>query len=198
MTIVEVIVAITILGVLAAASLGVFLAGTAASLAQQRRQLAVTLANAALETSARCQPRRIPSSASAYSSAVGTRTPLRRGGPPMPEWRGPRRPIRAGIRPRPPASVPTLHSTTRRRATPYFTVDTLLGTCYLPQTRWNLHDLTGHSTPPEVVSRRIHRNAARHRHRAMGGRQVVRGRQLHYSAVTLVDVNSDLDWNTHD
>ena len=199
MTIVEVLVAITILGVLAAASLGVFLTGTAASLTQQRRQIAVTLASAALE-SARALPAERDSAtgvssllAGRYQNATQSSWASNTSVPGVAQtyvrWDATAT----------AASVPTLAiSTTQTQSGTEFTVDALLGTCYLPQKGGACTTLTGHSSPPATAPAgytEMLRVIVVVRWDA--GKSCADGSCV-YSAVTLVDVNSDLDWNTHE
>ena len=56
MTLIEVVVAITILAVLSTASLGVYLSGINSATAQQRREVAVTVANSVLEAATLTPP----------------------------------------------------------------------------------------------------------------------------------------------
>ena len=199
-TLVEVTVALALLGVIATATLGFFISGTRTSTDLQRRQVAVALANAAVED-ARGLPvtvqtsttggttttwpllvrGRTQSSVSSQWSASGSPASTT-----FPAW-DPSSPVGALL------VAPTK---TDRVGTASYTTTTYIGTCYrLRATTSQPCDRAGGeraNQPPAGYEELVRISATT----AWGTAQECSGSACSYTASVLVDTSVDPEWNT--
>lgn len=122
MTLIEVVVAITILAILSTASLGVYLSGINAATAQQRREVAVTVANSVLEEATLA-----PAANLLLGRSEAVVTNLRTNNTGIPGVLQ----TYAGFQPPPVAATPVVKPTqvVPRNGTNY-SVNTIIGTCF--------------------------------------------------------------------
>jgi len=187
MTLIEVVIAISILAVLSTAALGVYLSGINTSAALQRRNIAVTVASQVLERANLVIPSTIYSGRTAVAveavrnanlGVAGVNQTFRVSDPTSP--------------PSPTQALP-LTSTTTLSGTDY-TVDTIVGTCFQPRTGGSC-TAPGYPVQPATVPAGM----------TMLSRVIVVVRwtagatceptACTYVASTLVDANPDLKWN---
>jgi prepilin-type N-terminal cleavage/methylation domain-containing protein len=201
MTLIEVVVAIAILAILSTASLGVYLSGLNASSNQQRREIAVTVANESLEIvngwstgfvaatgksalytgRAKVDVQALFTAGAAVPGVTQT----------YPEWDGTA------------AATATSATTsdlpiTRKviRSGTEFIANLYIGTCFQAKAGGNC-TAPGYPTKPSTVpagSTSLTRVIVDVRWTA--GASCAAG--CSYSAVTLIDLNKDLEWNTND
>jgi prepilin-type N-terminal cleavage/methylation domain-containing protein len=188
MTLIEVVVAISILAVLSTAVLGVYLAGTNSASAVQRRDVAVTIANQVLETANAVLPSTIYSGRSAAEvDALRVANNGVDGVAQMYLTSDSTSPLPA------PATLPLTSSTNLGGTT--YTVNTLVGRCFQPKIGGPCTAPTGWPYEPSAVPANM----------MALSRVVVVVRwstgatckpvACRYVATTLVDSNSDLKWN---
>jgi prepilin-type N-terminal cleavage/methylation domain-containing protein len=197
MTLIEVVVAIAILAILSTASLGVYLSGLNASSNQQRREIAVTVANESLEI--------VNGWSTGTDSATGVSAlytgramknvkDLFAAGAAVPgvsqtyaKWDPTASP--------PSASAGLPISRTATLSGTDFTADLYIGTCFQPKGGGDCTDPfpvepavapTGYTSLTRVIV-----NV-----RWTAGASCSAG--CSYWASTLIDLNKDLEWNTHD
>ena len=201
-TLIEVVIAIVILGVLSTASLSIYLHSMNSASTQQRHDIAITIANQALEKVNAWTTAIDP--ASGISSLYTGRTQTRvqqfwdsnddvagvRQTYPVWDEQSPVVAEALAIKP----TVPLEYNGTE------FTVETLIGTCYQLKTGGDCSRIVGWSGYPLAISAA---NEAAYTPltrvivivRWTAGDSCASGSCV-YQAATLIDLNSDLEWNT--
>ena len=187
MSLIEVVIAISILAVLSTAALGVYLSGINSSTALQRRDVAVTVASQVLEKANSVMPTTLYSGRSAAdvealrvanSGVVGENQTYR---------------VSDSATPIPPTQAIPLTSTTTLGGTVY-TVNALVGTCFQPKSG-GACTAPGYPVQPATVpagSTVLSRVIVVVRWSAGAG---CKPTACSYVASTLVDANPDLKWN---
>ena len=196
LSLVEVIVAIAIISIIALSSASLTINGVALASSTERQQVAVTIANGAMETAS------AQSVATIYSGRKTGRChrPPSPRTPRSPSWPGSAPPIRSGIRatPIPPAeALPITPPTITQSGTTYATT-VLVGSCYQPRAGGDCARLPANPTTPPATAPAGYMPLIRvivvvrwtaTKSCAPGG--------CYYSATTLIDPSSDLEWVTH-
>jgi prepilin-type N-terminal cleavage/methylation domain-containing protein len=188
MTLIEVVVAISILAVLSTAVLGVYLAGTNTASAVQRRDVAVTVASQVLEKANAVVPSTIYSGRSAAAvEALRVANTGVEGVGQMYLTSDPTSPL--------PVPATLLLTDTADLGGTTYTVNTLVGRCFQPKVGGPCTAPTGWPNEPSTVPANM----------TVLSRVVVVVRwstgatckpvPCKYVATTLVDSNSDLKWN---
>jgi prepilin-type N-terminal cleavage/methylation domain-containing protein len=189
MTLIEVVVAITILAVLSTASLGVYLSGINSATAQQRREVAVTVANSVLEDATLTAP------ANLYvgrSQAVATNLlTLNQAVPSVKQ-------TFAAFQPPPVAAVPALKptQTVTLNGTDY-QVSTIVGTCFQKKAGGSCTVGSTYPTQPATPADSLVLTRIVVVVRWSAG-STCAGDACVYDTSTLVDRNSELTWNIVD
>lgn len=200
----EVVVAIMILGVLSTASLGIYLASINTATTQQRREIAITIANQQMETvnSWSTEPNVGSGTSELYTGrsqvAVTTNWSTNAGVPGVdhtyPVW---------DQRATPPAEAIAIKSADPIEVTgTEYSVETLLGTCYQPKrTGGDCGRVTGFVGYPTSPSTALLSNYTPLTRvivvvRWTSGSSCESG-NCSYVTSTLIDLNADLNWNTH-
>jgi len=187
MTLIEVVVAISILAVLATASLGVYLSGISASSAQQRRDVAVTIASQELEKIGTV----LPSALYTGRSAVAVQN-LRAANLTIPGVA--QMYLASGAA----GAVEVPLTDARELSGTKYDITTLIGTCFQDKRGGTCTASAG--TPPTQPSTipagktLLSRVIVVVRWSAGSG---CKPTACYYQASTLVDTNNDLKWNFH-
>lgn len=198
MSLIEVVVAIVILGTLTATSLGVFLSTLGASTNQQRRQVAITVASETMEsvTAWNVAKNSTTGVSNLYTgrskTAVQSQWTANSSVGGVPQTYATWDPTATG------SSVPGLPLTrTVSRSNTTYTATTFIGTCYQPLAGGDCVKLTGQPLAP-VITPSGYSQLTRiivvvswtaGEYCASGG--------CTYATATLVDTNTDLEWNVH-
>ena len=186
MSLIEVVIAITILALLSTASLGVYLSGINAATAQQRREVAITIANSVLEDASLVAP------ANLYvGRSEATVTALRSNNALIPGVQQTYAAFQA-----PPISTPVAVAPTQTvpvNGTDY-AVSTIIGTCFQPKAGGTCTVTTGYPTQPAVPATSVVLTRIIVVVRWQAGSTCAATPCL-YQTSTLVDRNADLTWN---
>ena len=190
MTLVEVVIAITILAILSTASLGVYISGVNSAAAQQRREIAVTVANRVLEDVIATPPASLYSgrSQAAVVALRGLNTTVPGVNRTYDGFQAP--PVASTIAAK-LTDLVTLSGT-------QFKVNTIIGTCFQPKIGGSCNAVTTSSyTQPAVPATSVvlTRVIVVVRWSAGSG---CGGSGCMYHSSTLIDRNSDLTWNSRD
>ncbi|TQL41921.1 prepilin-type N-terminal cleavage/methylation domain-containing protein [Homoserinimonas aerilata] len=197
MTLIEVVVAVVILGLLSTLSLSLYMTSMNASSTHKNRELAITVANESMEIVSGWSP-----TAKIATTSLSTLFAGRTAAAVAAQWAA--APANSGLEQTYPtwdttgASAPELplSSISTFNGTK-FLAQTFIGTCFQPVSGGDCKKLAGQATAPSV---------------APGGySSMVRATVVvtwtagdcdsghcWYKASTLLDLNSDLDWVTHD
>ena len=203
-TLIEVVVAIVILGVLSTASLGIYISSMNASATQQRREVAVTIANQQMEivNSWSTEPNAASATSELYTgrkrvdvTANWTLNASVAGvAQTYPVW---------DQRAAPPAqAIPIKRADPIVMSGTEYTVETLLGTCYqLKRTGGDCGLVTGFAGYPATPSAAMTNSYTPLTRvivivRWTAGSSCDSG-DCSFVTSTLIDLNSDLDWVTH-
>lgn len=204
-SLIEVVVAIVILGILSTATLGIYLASMNTASTQQRREIAITIANQQMEVvnSWSTEPNvatgtndlYIGRSQAAVVASWATNTRVPGVAQTYPVW---------DKRATPPAeAIPIKPAVPVRITGTDYTVETLLGTCFQPKrTGGNCTRVTGFVGYPTAPSPAMLSNYTPLTRvivivRWTSGSACSSG-DCSYVTSTLIDLNGDLNWNTHD
>ena len=186
MTLVEVVVAISILAVLSTASLGVYLSAMNAASSQQRREVAVTIASQELEGISTIVPSTLYSGRPAAAVEA-----LRLANIDVPGVKKTFAVSSAAT----PTTVP-LTSEVTRSGTKY-TISTVIGTCFQPKGGGTCTVTGSYPAQPATPAGSTVLSRVIVVVRWTAGSDC-RPTACMYETSTLVDANSDLRWNTHD
>jgi prepilin-type N-terminal cleavage/methylation domain-containing protein len=189
MTLIEVVVAITILAVLSTASLGVYLSGINSATAQQRREVAITVANSVLEDATLTSPANLYVGRS--QAAV---TALLAENDTIPSVKQ----TYAAYQPSPVATVPALKptQTVTLNGTDY-QVSTIIGTCFQKKAGGTCTVGSTFPTQPATPADSLVLTRIVVVVRWAVGSTCAGGSCV-YDTSTLVDRNSELTWNIVD
>jgi prepilin-type N-terminal cleavage/methylation domain-containing protein len=198
MSLIEVVIAVSILAILATASLGLYLSGLSSTSAQQRRDVAITVANHAME-SASAVPTAVVSSTgmsglytgrfltavtalwTADAAVSGVSQTYIQSDPTATSTSTPAIPLQR---------TDTISGTT-------YTTDTLIGLCYIPIAGGSCVKLAGYSTPPSTTPTGYAPYIRVIVVVRWGAGTSCAGGTCSYQTATLFNVSTDLEWNSH-
>ncbi|MET4582817.1 prepilin-type N-terminal cleavage/methylation domain-containing protein [Conyzicola nivalis] len=205
-TLIEVVVAIVILGILSTASLGIYISSANASTMQQRREVAVTIANQQMElvNSWSTEPNAASGTSELYTgrkrtdvtTAWAANSTISGVAQTYPVWD-------QRLTPPLPAAIPIVKADPVQLNGTTFSVETLLGTCYqLKGIGGNCGKVTGFAGYPTAPSSSMLATYTPLTRvivivRWTAGSMCSSG-DCSYVTSTLIDLNGDLTWNTHD
>ena len=189
MTLIEVVVAITILAVLSTASLGVYLSGINSATAQQRREVAITVANSVLEDATLTPPANLYVGRSQLAA-----TALLTANDTIPSVKQ----TYAAFQLPPVATVPAIKptQTVTLNGTDY-QVSTIIGTCFQKKAGGSCTVGSTYPTQPATPSDSLVLTRIVVVVRWAVGSTCAGGSCV-YDTSTLVDRNSELTWNIVD
>jgi len=194
----EVMVAIAVMGLLATATIGLYIAGQNSTQSQQHREVAITVANESMEQIS-IQAVFIDGATgvssilggrfqSAVSSAWAANSTMSGMTATYPAWD----PTATSAS---TANVPIIRAVTLQGTK--YTATTLIGYCYQPKTGGDCTVLPSQATPPATTPSgftKLLRVLVSVRWTAGN----CSGDTCTYQSATLIDINPDLEWNTHD
>ncbi|NAZ84616.1 prepilin-type N-terminal cleavage/methylation domain-containing protein [Kineococcus indalonis] len=189
-SLVEVVVALSLLALVAASSAVFFLRGTVAASEQERRQIATTLATQAVEASRSVRPDYLLTGRrSADVQAQWTRVAPVEASTTFPAWDS------TAV----PGATPTiaLASTTRLSGETY-AVDTLVGVCYRLRSQVNGQCTKGTGTDAQTTPNgyvKLYRVIVQVAWTPGGGSARCRGGACTYRTATLIDPTAELRWS---
>ena len=204
-SLIEVIMAIIVIGIISTASLSIYLQSMNSASSQQRREIAITIANQTLENVNVWSTATNPASTVSELYTGRTETRVRQFWTSnqtvpgvlqtYPAW-DPRPPVVPAV----PESLPIKQANPVVRSGTDFTVETLIGTCYQRKTGGDCARIPGWSGYPLVVSaanKAIYTPLTRVIVivRWTAGDACASGACI-YQTATLIDLNADLTWNT--
>lgn len=198
MTLIEVVVAVVILGLLSTISLNLYITSMTASKSHQNRELAIAVANESMEiVSGWSATEKIPTTSVSMLLEGRTQSAVEA------QWAA--APADSGLAQTYPAWDPTATGTptpalpftrTKTFSDTEFRAQTFIGTCYQPVTGGDCTRISGVSTAPAAAPAGLSPMIRTTVIVTWDARNCDSG-LCRYQASTLLDLNSDLDWYTN-
>jgi len=195
-TLIEVVVAIAMLGILSTAALGVYLSGVNSAATQQRRQVAIAIANSAMEKAIAW-----PAGTATIGRGANAVSARWTANDSIPGVRTTYKSFDASAPTNAVGALPVTNASGNSVNGTNYTVDILVGTCFQIKPTVGLQPggpctvTTGWPNQPAVPSNKTKLTRVIVVVRWTAGAGCATG-NCNYHASTLIDSNLELDWNT--